>query len=358
MKKNSIVLCLSLLLCVSAAAQKISKPTLTPVEPTAAQVKLIEEGIALHQEKRYDDAIAVYQLVLKENPDSVLALYEISLSFYAKKDFQKALDYLDKGIKYNSDMLSSFYRLIGSIADDMGNPKAALKVYEDALKITPNDPIIRYDLGVTQYRLGNLKEAKESLKKSVELQFNYPSPHALLSSLFYKNGYRIPAVMSAMRLTSMEINSPRSEIANKIILEVLKVKVTKGEDGKKTINIFMNPNAPTDEGDFTTTDLMLSLSGAAGDVDDKKESKKLTDEEKFVDAVENFVTIVLEDKKNKSTFVGKNYFPFLTEMKKRGYVEPFAYLVLQQTGNAVAEKWLIDHSDIAVNLINWSRSYK
>ncbi len=358
MKKISTVLFLIVILSISAAAQKISKPTLTPSEPTAAQTQLIEEGIALHDEKKFDDAIAVYQLVLKDNPDNILALYEISLSLYAKKDFQTALNYLEKGIKYKSDLLSSFYRLIGSIADDMGNPKQALKVYQDALKITPNDAVIYYDLGITQYRLKDLKGAKESFKKSIELEFNYPSPHGVLAGLYNGSGYRVPALMAAMRLLSLEINSPRAKAANEIILDVLKGNIKKGADGSKEITIFMNPNAPTDEGDFATIDLVLSMSSAAGEINDEKVKVKKTDEEKFVDTFKTFIGFIETDKKNKSTFVGKNYFPFLIEMKKRGYAEPFAYLIMQQSGNAVAEKWLIDHSDTAVDFLNWARSYK
>ena len=274
MKKILIVLWLSVILCLSAAAQKISKPTLTAGEPTAEQIDSIRKGIALHDAKRYDDAIEIYKSVLKENPASVLALYEISLSYYAKKDFKTALDYLEKGTKYKSDTLTSFYRLIGSIADDTGNPKLALQVYEDALKITPNDAVIRYDLAITHYRLGNNKEAKENLKKAIELQNNYPSPHAILANLYYQTSYRIPALLAAMRTVSLELNSPRSQRATQIIREILKGNVEKKDDGTKDIKIFVNPDAPKDEGDFSSLDLFIALGSAANDLVDEKENKK------------------------------------------------------------------------------------
>jgi hypothetical protein len=56
-------------------------------------------------------------------------------------------------------------------------------------------------------------EAKEQLKRAVELNNAYPSPHYLLSEVFMGTKYRIPALLAAIRLLSLEPNSQRSERA-------------------------------------------------------------------------------------------------------------------------------------------------
>ncbi|MGI8668293.1 MAG: tetratricopeptide repeat protein, partial [Aridibacter sp.] len=92
MKKHLIILLFLGLFCISATAQKIGKPTLEPSPPTPEQKQLIQEGIRLHDAKKYDEAIAAYQAVLKENPNCALAIYEMALSYYNKKDFDKTLE--------------------------------------------------------------------------------------------------------------------------------------------------------------------------------------------------------------------------------------------------------------------------
>jgi hypothetical protein len=70
------------------------------------------------------------------------------------------------------------------------------------------------------------------------------------------------------------------------------------------------------------------------------------------------IVMLAEDKKLQKTFVGRNYIPFLSEMKKNGYSKIFAYLVLQQNGNKAAEKWLLENSQKGQNFLDWAESYK
>ena len=50
--------------------------------------------------------------------------------------------------------------------------------------------------------------------------------------------------------------------------------------------------------------------------------------------------------------------PFMSEMKKKGFVKHFAYLVLQQNGDKDAEKWLVDEGQKTIDFINWAKSYQ
>ena len=65
-----------------------------------------------------------------------------------------------------------------------------------------------------------------------------------------------------------------------------------------------------------------------------------------------------EDKKITATFVGKNYVPYMVEMKKQGFSKTFAYLVLQQNGNKTAENWLVENERQSIAFINWAKDYR
>ncbi len=116
----------------------------------------------------------------------------------------------------------------------------------------------------------------------------------------------------------------------------------------------MDFDAPKDEGDFGMYDLMLGTLMIA----DEKEDKGKTEHQLFAEAVDTFIALLSEDKKLKSTFVGKNYVPFLSEMKKQGHTTAFAYLVHYQAGNQEALKWLTENDTKLKAFVNWSKAYE
>lgn len=360
MKKNFYRAILFVLLSVFAvSAQKIGKPTLTPTAATPEQEKIIQQGIQLHDQKKYDEAIQKYQQVLQENPNNDFAMYEMALSLYNKKDLPKALETAYKLVQYKGKTGLLGYGLIANILDDQGKPKEAIEIYQKAIKQLEDDPeyqnhlsSLYYNLGVTYVRQKLYKESREALKKAVQYDFKYPSPNALLAEVYYAAKYKVPALLAASRLITLEINSPRTKRSVEIFLNTL--NSAKKDEKTGNINIFMDLNAPKDEGDFGMYDLLL---GTLTVVKDEKDKDK-TENEIFADAVGTLIAILEEDKKLSSTFVGKTYIPFLSEMKKKGYAKTFAYLILQQNGNKDAEKWLIEQGQQTLDFINWAKSYQ
>jgi tetratricopeptide (TPR) repeat protein len=357
--KRQLLLCFVIgMFCVSVAAQSISKPTLTSTEPTAAQKSLIQEGIALHDAKKYGEAIKKYQQVLQENPDCTLAMYEMALTYFNNADYQNALETAFKGTKYKSKELALFYGIIANIWDDKNKPEDAVKLYQDGIKILKDEKdsgaqlaSLHYNLGVTYVRQKKYPESRESLKKAVEYDFSYASPNYLLAEVYFGTKYKVPALLAAARLISLELNSQRTNRSVIIFLEVL--KSAKKDEKTGNINIFMDLNAPKDEGDFAMYDLLLGTLAITKGDDDKNKS----DEEMFAEAVDTMISILSEDKKLSKTFVGKTYIPFMAEMKKKGHSKAFAYLVLQKDGNKTAEKWLMENKNKLSEFIEWGKAY-
>lgn len=365
MKKYIGLFVLLMLFCVSVSAQKITKPTLTPKESTPAQAAVINEGVKLFDAGKYDDAIVKFEQVLKENPDNTIALYELALTYYKKKDFAKFTDVATVGIKYKSNQLPQFYEMIGSLLDDLGKPQEAIQVYKDAVKILEEQKeyqtslaSIHFNMGVTYFRQKMYKEAREVLKKSVEANFRHPSANYLLAVIYNGTGYKIPGLLAAARFVTLEIQTQRSQSAAKIFVDGVKGNATKNANGD--INIMLNMGGPTDEGDFGAADMVLSMSSAIDQTKEKaeKDEKPKTEEEKFAERIDMLIAFIGSDKEIKKTFVGRTYAPFMNELKARKYSQIFAYLILQQNGNKTAEKWLIDNSEKAVEFINWARSYQ
>lgn len=361
MKKQLCLVVLSLLVLAAAAgAQKLPKPTQMPGPNTDPQRRTIQEGIALHDAKKYDEAIAKYQGVLKENPDSTLALYELSLSYATKGDRAKAKETAFVGAKYISDELGLFYTQIANALDDEGKPDEAIKVYREAEEILKKYSDLRrhlsstyYNLGLTYFRQKKYNEAKAELKNAIRNNFAYASPHSLLAVIYRGTRYRVPALLAAMRLVSLEYSTQRTAGAVEIITETLK-PAQKDAKGNMTINLDFS--APKDEGDFGMYDLFLgTLTSVRGE-----EDKNKTDNQMFVEGISSVIALLAEDDKLRNSFVGATYVPFVADMKKNGHVEAFGNVVLylKDNKNDEAAKWIKDNGPKIESMFTWAKAYQ
>ena len=358
--RNPITIVLVVLfLCVAGFGQKLVKPKLLSQPPTAEQQAKIAEGIKLHDAKRYDDAIAKYKSVLAENPDCTNAMYELCMTLYAKGEKEKSMELANRGSKYISDELPLFYGTMANILDDYGKPQEAIKIYLEGLKLLAGDPqfakyrsSLYYNLGVTYFGLKQYKEAREALKDAVDNDFMYASPHYLLAVVYNGTHYRIPALLAASRLVTIEYKTKRGSQAAAIIADVLKPPQSDPKTGNTTINLDFG--SPKDEGDFDGINLLLPMMMIGKDEKDKNKTSK----ELFVEAIDTVIGLVSDDKKLSSTFVGKKYIPFMREMKAKGYVEPFAYMVLYLSGDTTTKPWLAANDAKLSEFLKWADAYR
>lgn len=360
MKKTLLLILIILSVGFAVFGQKLGKPTQTSVAPTVAQQKTINEAVVLHDARKYDEAIAKYKSVLTESPDCTMAMYELSLSLQAKGAKLEAVETAYRGAKYIADELPLFYVLIANNLDDYGKPDEAVHIYLDGLKAMEGDSrfgryrgSLYYNLGITYYKQKKINDARRVLKSAVENDFSYASPHYLLSVVYNGSRYQIPAFLAAARLITLEFNTARTKASVDLIAAAL--EPTRNEKtGDITINLDFN--APKDEGDFAMFDLLLPTLTT---IDEKKDAKK-TANEKFIGAIDSIIGMLGEDKKLRSTFVGKTYVPFMVDLKKAGHVDAFGNMILfiRNNQNADAAKWVDANGTKLKQFLNWAKSYQ
>ena len=361
MNKFASVTLIVLVFALSAFSQKLGKPTLTPSPLTPTQQKTLQEGVKLHDEKKYEEAIAKYKSILDENPECVAAMYELALTLEHKGEKLASMELANKGTKYISPELPLFYVLIANNLDDLGKPDDAIKIYLDGIKILEGNKdfgsyraSLEFNLGVTYLRQKKYTEARTVLKNAVEDNYSYPSPHFLLSYVYNGTKYKIPAFLAAARFISLEFSTQRTGTAVGIITEVLKPAAKDPKTGN--INIFMDMNAPKDEGDFGIFDLLLgTLTTVRGD-DDKGKS----DNQMFIEAISSVIAILAEDKKMQKTFIGKNYVPFMSDLKKNGHIDALGNMILyiKDNKNADAAKWVAANDAKLSAFLKWAKEYQ
>ena len=357
MKRMIATLGVVFFLALTVTAQKLEPPKLQPTPSTERQKQLIREGVALHDRSDYDGAIARYQEVLKENPNSVEALYEMSFTLYAKKDYQKSLEVGYQAAKYKSDLLAPIYVQIGTCFDELGDSKKAIEVYKAGIKLSPADALLQYNLAVTYNRTGQLDDARAAVKKSASLNPAHASSQLLLASLFQKGEYKIPALLAACRFLILEPASKRSDSALRLAQKTMQAGVSPGKNPNEiNIAIDMSPQKK-DEGDFSSVDLFMGLAKAANSTE---KGKNKTEIQLLADNFDSLFAFLSEStsKSDRSKFTWKYYVPYFVEMKNKGLVETFTYYINQRSSISGVNEWLEQNQNKVSEFLNWSKNYQ
>jgi tetratricopeptide (TPR) repeat protein len=344
---------LVLLIAASVQGQKLSEPKLDPVPSTLTQDQLIKEGVVLHDRGDYDGAISRYEAVLKENPNNVLALYEMSFSYFQKKDYRKSIEVSYRLAQYKSDLLPRVYVQIGNSLDELSEPKKSIETYKSGIKLFPSDYLLHYNLAITYNKLGEVIEARNSLKKSATLNPQHGSSHLLLGVLFDRGNYKTPALLAACRFLVLEPNTQRSDAALSLTRKIMQGGVSAGKNANE-INIFFDPSAKKDEGDFGGIDLAISLTKAA-EKTEKNQGKSAM--QLLVGSFETVFAILGEQKGDSSKFTWKYYVPYFVELKKQGHVEAFVYFTNRRNGDPEVSEWLFRNQGKVQSFLAWSRGY-
>lgn len=356
MLRRTIPILFTILMLAYGLSAQIDAPKLTPVPSNENQERLIREGVVLHDHKDYDGAIRKYEEALKENPDNVEALYEMGFSYSSKGDYRKSLETAYRGARYKSQLLPDFYMQIGNRLDDLGDSKKAIEIYKAGIKISPDAAMLYYNLAVTYIRIGKPEDARKSIKRSLSINPTYASSHLFLGELYYKGGYKTPALLATSHFLVLEPNSERSLSAYKVVLKLLQGGVSAGDKPGDTI-ITLDFSAKKDEGDFDAIDLAMGLTKAG---DSLEENKGKTKAQLAVEQLDTYLAILseLDQKENKSKFVWQYYVPYFSEMKKRNYVEPFYYYISRSSNDPEVQKWLDGNFRKVNEFLSWSKQFK
>jgi tetratricopeptide (TPR) repeat protein len=345
----------TVLLVMTATAQKLEPPRLDPTPSTEHQKQLIREGVILHDDGDYAGAIRRYQEVLKENPGNVDALYEMAYSSYAAKDYKSAIGVAQTAAQYKSSLLDRTYVLLGNCYDESGDPKKAVEVYKAGIKLSPSSALLHYNLAITYLSTDQLDESKVAAKKSAGLDPEHPSSQLLLSTLFDRGAYKIPTLLAALRFLVLEPNSNRSDTALERVRKIMQAGVSQGNDGNN-INIMVTTGGKKDEGDFGSIEMFMGLMKAANYTEKNKDKTVM---QLLASNLETLFAYLSEssDKGDRAKFTWTYYLPYFLELKKQGHMEAFAYFINQRSDLAEVNSWLQLHQNKVSDFLAWSRAY-
>lgn len=164
---------------------------------------LLEEGMALEQEGRLEEALQRYEAAICLNPALARAHFNRGNILLDRGDAQSALDAYAQAIQYKPDSAAAHYNM-GNAHLRLGHPETALSAYRQALALKPDFADAEVALGRSLDELGQPEEAIASCRRALTIKPDYPEVHYSLANLLKGLGQFDAAAASYRRVIEIQ----------------------------------------------------------------------------------------------------------------------------------------------------------
>jgi serine/threonine protein kinase len=153
-------------LSVSNAPHVVAAPTIIP--PAKTKEQWLEEGYALLNLKRYEEALVAYEQAIRLDPNYASAYHKKGEALYTLKRYEEALVAYEQALRLNPNYAYA-YNNKGNALYNLKRYEEALAAYEQALRLDPNYALAYHNEGLTLKQLGREHVAEQAFDKARQL---------------------------------------------------------------------------------------------------------------------------------------------------------------------------------------------
>ena len=323
----------------------------------AATIK-IHEGVAFHDEGKYDQALARYDEALILDKNNLTALSEKAMTLESLKRYDEAIEISKLAISSHPDEdLKNIYVSYANSLDHQKKPEAALKIYDEGLKKYPDYYHLYFNKGISLINSRQTEKALLAFQKSAQLNPNHSSSFNALAAL--NRDKKIPSILASSRYLLIDNTSARAKGNLDSVIDLMNQGVSQKKD--QSINLMIDPETlekanakKKTENNFGMTDMVLTMA-AALDYDEKNKDK--TEVQKFIIKFETLCSSLSETKKGQKGFYWEFLAPYFIEMNEKKLLEPFAYIAFAPKQTADVIKYHEDNAQKIKDFYQWSDNY-
>jgi tetratricopeptide (TPR) repeat protein len=176
----------------------------------------------LFQEKKYEEALAVLDQIIKKNSDLYVLFKNVGACYFALENYEKALEAYTKVYEKQPerpDILAD----IANTYNNWGKKEEAAEWYKKVPLEEIRDIDTAYNAGVVFYNAGNPAGAIRYFKKAVEVDSEFADGYYQLGMASVATSNNAEAITAFQKFLELAPDAPQAATA-KSILEVLTKK--------------------------------------------------------------------------------------------------------------------------------------
>lgn len=185
-------------------------------------------GVQLYDEQKYTDAIAEYQLALKDDPENYFAQYNLAVAYQDAGKPEAALEQYRNILAKGEDANSRIN--IAGILYARGDVDGAFKELETAADSNPHNPNPLGIWGDYLTRENKLKEAEEKFKAALQREPNHAWNWNRLGLLHARNANHDDAYAALLKSVELDPQEPA-------FLESLALEYERRDELMEAINL-------------------------------------------------------------------------------------------------------------------------
>lgn len=305
--------------------------------------KLADEALIELQEKNYDNAIQLFDSAYAVSGDYVY-LYEKAFVFYRRKNFKAVVEIIESFIM-KTEPNEKYYQLLGSSYDFLGENQTALRVLRRGIERIPNSGRLYYELGVTEYGMGNKREAIGYWDMGIKEEPNYPNNYFQLMKETYDNEKFVYALVFAELFLNLPADDEKKKEASSLIYNTYKKALEKNNTKEPDFTEFVGDYNPQKASEAP---FRISFQQIANQSYSTNES---TNFEEIVSFRIEFISQWFERGFNE--LYPNPLFDYHKKLLDNGHLEAYSYLMLSSGDNAAYMDWLNRNSVQVQEFIVW-----
>ena len=196
---------------------------------------LIKKGVELYDAKEYKQAIETYKEALEVDPNSIIATYELALSYLAIKDYDNASKYSTEVINSEEEkLLTGAYGVKGEALAETGKVDDAIVLLEKALRDIGSDYYLHFNLALNYFNKGDWDNTILHAENALDLDKFQSGPFLLSAYALSNKEIWVQSILSFQFFLLNEPSTNRSKVAFEEMLQVMHVKKTTEEPAERS----------------------------------------------------------------------------------------------------------------------------
>jgi len=165
------------------------------IPQTSDPVEAYKMGSDYYKARKFDEAIAAFELAVKLNPSYVQAYYALGIAHYVKSEYRSASEALAKAIQLKPDLIDAYLRK-AEVDVGRGKPAEAEQTALKAVEVRPNSAEAHYWLGYSRISLNKYDDAIADFQQAIKLKPDYPAAYTSMADA-YRASHRSKEAIAA-----------------------------------------------------------------------------------------------------------------------------------------------------------------